>query len=94
MTIIRNIRAAGFAGAALLLSAFSQPGSASETAGAASAANAERNQTSVTAQRADQNASERRICVRDSLSGSHITRRVCKTAQEWQAAGGVPGSER
>ena len=35
-------------------------------------------------------ASERQICVRTQLGGSRLTRRVCKTAQEWETAGGLP----
>lgn len=94
MTIIRSIRAAGLAGAALLLASISLPASATAEAGTASASNAERNQINVTGQRVEQNPSERRICVRDSFSGSRMVRRICKTAQEWETAGGIPGSER
>jgi hypothetical protein len=93
MTTIRSIRAAGLTGAALLLVAISLPTSAT-AAGTASASNTERNQINVIGQRVDPNPSERRICVRDSLTGSRMVRRVCKTAQEWEAAGGIPGSER
>jgi hypothetical protein len=33
----------------------------------------------------------RTICVRADLSsGTRITRRVCRTAREWEAEGGVP----
>jgi hypothetical protein len=94
MTTIRSLRAAGLTGAALLLAAVSLPASATAETSTASAANAERNQTNGTGQRSDQDANARRICVRDSFSGSRMVRRICKTAQEWEAAGGVPGSER
>jgi len=30
---------------------------------------------------------DRRICVDLQLSGSHVTRRVCRTAREWQDRG-------
>lgn len=35
----------------------------------------------------------RMICVRGDLSsGTRITRRVCHTAREWEAQGGIPES--
>lgn len=40
--------------------------------------------TSPAPQPADAN---RQICVDEQLSGSHITRRICRTAREWQARG-------
>ncbi len=42
--------------------------------------------------RASQTAqdSNRRICVRASLSGSRITRQICHTQAEWDAMGGLP----
>jgi hypothetical protein len=36
---------------------------------------------------------ERRICVNTQLSGSHVTRRVCRTAREWQAQGGLDSED-
>lgn len=35
----------------------------------------------------DANAGERRICIRERLSGSHIDRPICKTRAEWEALG-------
>ena len=32
-------------------------------------------------------AEERRICVREQMGGSRITRSVCKTRAEWEALG-------
>ena len=32
--------------------------------------------------------SERRICVREALTGSRMVRRICKTEREWEAEGG------
>lgn len=43
-----------------------------------------------TSQRGDAATSERQICVRTQQGGSRLMRRVCKTAQEWETAGGVP----
>jgi hypothetical protein len=34
--------------------------------------------------------SDRRVCVRVSLSSSRLARRVCKTQAEWDREGGVP----
>lgn len=34
---------------------------------------------------------QRRICVRDELTGTRLARTVCRTRAEWEAAGGVPG---
>jgi hypothetical protein len=86
MTKIRFDRAAGVAAAALL--AFAMPAQAANTA-----SNSSSRGTAEATQRADGN-NDRRICVRVQLSNSRIARPVCKTAQEWQAAGGVPASER
>lgn len=36
-----------------------------------------------------QPAPERRICVDVQLSGSHMTRRICRTAREWDERGGL-----
>ena len=32
----------------------------------------------------------RRICVRESLSGSRISRQICHTRAEWELQGGAP----
>lgn len=40
--------------------------------------------------RADRAAREREICVRADFTGSRVRRLVCKTAAEWEAAGGQP----
>lgn len=47
--------------------------------------NAREAQTSSRA-RAD-GAEERRICVREQLGGSRVTRSICKTRAEWEALG-------
>lgn len=31
----------------------------------------------------------RRICVRDTLTGSRLPRQICRTAEEWEALGGL-----
>ena len=86
MTRIRFDRAAGLAAAALF--AFALPANAANTANSSTRPAAEGSQ------RVDSNQNERRICVRLQQGGSRITRPVCKTAQQWEASGGVPAAER
>jgi hypothetical protein len=33
---------------------------------------------------------ERQICVSTELTGSRMVRRICRTAAEWERAGGLP----
>ena len=63
--------------------------------GAAQAANNNNNadRAQAEAARSNSNAGERKICVREQLTGSHQTRRICKTEAEWETAGGVPGRD-
>ena len=86
MTKIRFDRAAGVAAAALF--AFALPAQAANTT-----SNSSTRPAAEASQRAD-TGNERRICVRLQQGGSRITRPVCKTAQEWEASGGVPAAER
>ena len=86
MTKIRFDRAAGVAAAALF--AFALPAQAANTT-----SNSSTRPAAEASQRAD-TANERRICVRLQQGGSRISRPVCKTAQEWETAGGVPAAER
>ena len=37
---------------------------------------------------------QRRICVRMDMTGSRMTRNVCRTQAEWDRAGGVPDQDR
>ena len=76
----------GLAAAALF--AFALPAQASNSTNSSTRPSPE------ASQRADNANGGRRICVRVQQGGSRITRPVCKTAQEWETAGGVPGSER
>ena len=87
MTKIRFDRAAGLAAAALF--AFALPAHAANT----TSSNSSTRPAPEASPRADTN-NERRICVRLQQGGSRITRPVCKTAQEWETAGGVPAAER
>jgi hypothetical protein len=42
-----------------------------------------------TEQRAVEENPDRRICVSVELTGSRMVRRVCRTAREWEARGGL-----
>ena len=86
MTKIRFDRAAGLAAA--ILFAFALPAHAANSTSSSSTRPAPE-----ASQRTDGNSS-RRICVRLQQGGSRISRPVCKTAQEWEAAGGIPAAER
>ena len=90
MTRIRFHHKAAVAASALI--ALAMPASATNTASAVRPA-PEATQRSENADQAE-NVSERKICVRLQQGGSRITRPVCKTAQEWETAGGIPESER
>ncbi|MGZ8310759.1 MAG: hypothetical protein ACXWUR_01730 [Allosphingosinicella sp.] len=43
--------------------------------------------------RADRPNDDRRICVQAEFTNSRISRRICKTASEWEAAGGIPRND-
>jgi hypothetical protein len=49
--------------------------------------------TASPAPRAERQADQREICVRAEFSNSRVPRRICKTAAEWEAAGGIPGDD-
>jgi hypothetical protein len=88
MTKTRFDRAAGLAAAALF--AFALPAHAASSTSASSSTRP----APEASQRADSNDNQRRICVRLQQGGSRISRPVCKTAQEWEASGGVPAADR
>ena len=77
--------------AVTVLAAISLPLGVAQAANTNGNNNAERAQAQ--APRSDSNAGEREICVRERLTGSHQTRRICKTEREWQNDGGVPGRD-
>lgn len=79
--------------AACALFAFALPANATNSSNSATRPAPEATQRSENPDQA-QNANERRICVRLQQGGSRVTRPVCKTAQEWETAGGIPESER
>lgn len=87
MTKIRFDTTIGMAAAALL--AFATPATA-----ASGTANRTAEPAPAAAQPHADRADQRRICVRTEFSGSRMARRICKTAQEWEAAGGVPSQDR
>jgi hypothetical protein len=73
------------AGVAAALIAFTAPAMAANTT-----SNSTARPSQEASQRADAAASDRQICVRTQQGGSRLMRRVCKTAQEWETAGGLP----
>lgn len=86
MTDLRHLnRTALTASAGLMLAALAAPALAAPVPSTEEnrAAAAQRDDTP----RAD---SQRRICVRAEFTGTRLSRRVCKTAAEWEAAGGLP----
>ena len=36
---------------------------------------------------------DREICVRAEIANSHIARRICRSAENWERAGGLPTTE-
>jgi hypothetical protein len=91
MTKIRFNRTTAVAACALF--AFALPASATNMSNSATRPAPEATQRSENPDQAE-TANERRICVRMQQGGSRITRPVCKTAEEWETSGGLPGSER
>jgi hypothetical protein len=81
---IRFARLAALIAAASLSMAFTEPGAAARTdprspdQGSSSAAPA-----------ASQDPNQE-ICVRDTRTGSRLSRRICRTRLQWEAEGGVP----
>jgi len=69
------------AAAALIAAAF--PAAASETSASRARAG------DATGQRVNEQAPERRVCVAVEMTGSHVIRRVCRTAREWEERGGL-----
>lgn len=88
-TSIRFVQAGTAAVVALFISATGAPlRAAPVTSGASTTTNA--------SGQARGNASaapaERRICARVELSGTRISRRVCRTQAEWNREGGLPNA--
>jgi len=85
MITIRHLnRAAALAIAGLTIAGLSVPATATETT-----PNQDRDQHAAsTRQRHD--GDQRKICVRAQLTGSRMMQRICKTAAQWDAEGGVP----
>ena len=79
------IIAAGALFATLSVPAAAQPGTALANFSSPSATAAPRSRTPDAGNAAG--ASERKICIREQMTGSRMPRRVCKTRSEWEAAG-------
>ena len=90
MTKIRFHSAAAVAACALF--AFALPANATNTNSNSRPA-PEATQQAENSSEAE-NSDQRRICVRLRQGVSRISRPVCKTAEEWETAGGVPAEER
>jgi hypothetical protein len=86
MITIRHLsRHAAVAAAGLMLAGLAVPASANEAAPAQGQAQHQ------SAQRNDRD--QREICVRTTITGSRMVKRICKTAAEWEAEGGLPTDE-
>lgn len=84
MTIVPRMRFITIAAASVALAASLAPAQAAPTAG----------RTGANVQGQNQSAdSSRRICVSAEITGTRMTRRVCRTAAEWERAGGIPGRD-
>jgi hypothetical protein len=85
MTIVPRIRFLTMAVASIALAGSLAPAQAAPAAARAGAAVQGQNQSAA--------SSERRICVSADITGSRIMRRICRTAAEWQRAGGIPTND-
>ncbi|HEX8364168.1 MAG TPA: hypothetical protein VF603_02670 [Allosphingosinicella sp.] len=85
MTIVPRIRFLTMAVASIALAGSLAPAQAAPAAARTGAAVRGQNQSPA--------SSERRICVSADLTGSRIMRRICRTAAEWQRAGGIPTND-
>lgn len=81
MTIVPRIRLISIAAASIALAGSLAPAQAAPPASRTGANVQGQNQS------ADQN---RRICADVELTGTRMTRRVCRTAAEWERTGGLP----
>lgn len=91
MTIIRN-RTIRYTAAVLLLAGAMAPVYAGQSerlahTGQTAVAKAPNDATASTQAR---RANPRRICVRMEMSGTRISREVCRTQAEWDRMGGLP----
>jgi Ni/Co efflux regulator RcnB len=85
MTIVPRTRLITIAAATVALAAGLAP---------AQAAPATAGRTGANVQGQNQSADpSRRICVSAEVTGTRMTRRVCRTAAEWERAGGIPGRD-
>lgn len=83
MITIRHLdRRAAWAAASIMLAGLAVPATANETAPRQDRAEQSTNQRNA--------QDQRRICVRATLTGTRMAQRICKTAAEWEAKGGLP----
>jgi hypothetical protein len=84
MSIVSRTRFITIAAATVALAGSLAPAQAAPTTGRAGANVQGQNQS------ADAN---RKICATVELTGSRMVRRLCRTAAEWERAGGIPGRD-
>lgn len=84
---IRNTAAAAIA---LALAGLAGPAAAQTQSNIVNSAERTASSSSRTATRS---ADQRQICVRDEITGSRLTRNVCRTRAEWERAGGLPNAD-
>ena len=69
------------------LSTFALPAAAQPQSTVAASAQNQRATGATAARTPRARGSDRMVCMDVELSGSHVTRRVCRTEREWQARG-------
>jgi hypothetical protein len=69
------------------LSTFALPAAAQQQSTVAAAPQSRATNDSGAARAPQARGSDRVVCMNVELSGSHVTRRVCRTEREWQARG-------
>jgi Ni/Co efflux regulator RcnB len=87
MTIVPRIRFITIAAACVALAGSMAPASAAAPAQGAS-------RTGANVQGQNQSADQsRKICATIEMTGTRMNRRVCRTAADWERAGGLPGRD-
>jgi hypothetical protein len=85
MTIAR-FHTVAVAAASIILAGLAVPAAAQTQGGVASST--DQGSSSRDARGSAEN--NRRICVRASITGSRLTREICRTRAEWERDGGIP----
>ena len=88
-----NRTLAAFAATALMAGSAPAFAAGNSTNGNGSQTQAASAEAAPQSSQASRGAGNRRICVIADFTGSRVSRRICKTEREWEAAGGVPTAE-